>query len=93
MPDPIPREVNVSERFVVLFIPFFSLHSGYSYGTRSLLLFSVFICTGDTPWLNGKHAVFGKVTGGMDVVWKIASKGTEMGKPKATITIADCGAL
>jgi cyclophilin family peptidyl-prolyl cis-trans isomerase len=64
--------------------------------TRPSLFLSVclvFICTGDTPWLNGKHTVFGKVTGGMDVVWKIASKGSEMGKPKATITISDCGAL
>ena len=53
----------------------------------------VFICTGETPWLNGKHCVFGKVTAGLDVVKKIEMKGTEMGKPRATVTISDCGAL
>lgn len=52
-----------------------------------------FICTGQTPWLNGKHTVFGKVTQGMDVVRKIEGKGTEMGKPRAEIKIVDCGAL
>ncbi len=32
-----------------------------------------FITEAATPWLDGKHAVFGKVTAGMDVVHKIAS--------------------
>ena len=53
----------------------------------------VFICTAATPWLNGKHTVFGKVTKGLEVVRKIESKGTEFGKPRATITIQDSGAL
>jgi peptidylprolyl isomerase len=43
--------------------------------------------------LNGKHTVFGKVTGGIDVVKKVELKGSEMGKPRATITIVDSGAL
>ena len=34
-----------------------------------------FICVGATPWLNGKHTVFGKVTSGMDVVKKMEFKG------------------
>jgi len=50
-----------------------------------------FICTGETPWLNGKHVVFGKVTKGMDVVSKISACGTEFGKPAAKIEIVDCG--
>jgi cyclophilin family peptidyl-prolyl cis-trans isomerase len=56
-------------------------------------IFIVFICTADTPWLNGKHTVFGKVTDGMQVVRKIEAYGTELGKPKATITVANSGAL
>ena len=31
----------------------------------------IFITYDDTPWLNGKHAIFGKVTSGMDVVNKL----------------------
>ncbi|CAB9514389.1 cis-trans isomerase [Seminavis robusta] len=52
-----------------------------------------FICTGQTPWLNGKHCVFGKVTKGLDVVKKIEANGTEMGKPLNVITISDSGEL
>jgi len=48
---------------------------------------------GETPWLNGKHVVFGKVTNGMDVVKKISSYGTEFGKPRADVAITDSGAL
>lgn len=52
-----------------------------------------FICTGDTPWLNGKHVVFGKVTSGMDVVRKMEAMGSELGKPRASVVVADSGAL
>ena len=52
-----------------------------------------FICTGETPWLNGKHVVFGKVTKGLDIIRKIEAKGTESGRPKAEVVVADCGAL
>lgn len=52
-----------------------------------------FICTGQTPWLNGKHVVYGKVTKGMDVLKKIESKGNEMGKPRAEVKIVNSGSL
>jgi len=52
-----------------------------------------FICTGETPWLNGKHVVFGKVTNGMNIVKKIEAYGSEMGKPRADVKIIDSGSL
>lgn len=52
-----------------------------------------FLCTAQTPWLDGKHVVFGKVVEGLDVVKKIESLGSESGRTKAKIVIADCGQL
>lgn len=52
-----------------------------------------FICTGDTPWLDGKHVVFGFVVEGMDVVRKIESRGSKSGKTREEITIAECGEI
>merc|ERR1712127_1034597 len=52
-----------------------------------------FICTGATPWLNGKHCVFGKVTKGMDLVRKIETYGSDMGTPRKKIEIVASGAL
>jgi len=38
-----------------------------------------FITLAATPWLDGKHAIFGKVTGGLDVVEAIGTTQTGMG--------------
>src|SRR5256714_12879818 len=35
------------------------------------------VTTGEAPWLDGKHTVFGEVTGGMDVVDKIEGLETD----------------
>lgn len=52
-----------------------------------------FITTIPTPWLDGKHVVFGRVVEGMDVVKKIESLGSRSGRTQQTITIVDCGEL
>jgi len=50
-----------------------------------------FITTAETPWLNGKHVVFGKVTEGMSVVRAIEALGTARGTPTKRVIIKDCG--
>uniref|UniRef100_UPI00398EF989 peptidyl-prolyl cis-trans isomerase-like n=1 Tax=Pristiophorus japonicus TaxID=55135 RepID=UPI00398EF989 len=53
-----------------------------------------FLCTSDTPWLDGKHVVFGTVTEGYkEVVKKMEKCGSESGTPGKKVTIADCGQL
>lgn len=52
-----------------------------------------FITTALTPWLNGKHVVFGKVVEGMDVIKTIESHGSRSGQTDQPIVVADCGEL
>lgn len=52
-----------------------------------------FLCTVATPWLDGKHVVFGQVTKGMNVVSEIEKQGSSNGTPKNVVEIADCGQL
>lgn len=50
-----------------------------------------FLCTAATPWLDGKHVVFGQVIAGLDVVQVVESLGSRSGATRGTIIIADCG--
>merc|ERR1719484_150495 len=53
-----------------------------------------FLTTVPTPWLDGRHVVFGKVIEGMDVVKKIESTPTNPGdKPQEDVVIAKSGVL
>jgi peptidylprolyl isomerase len=52
-----------------------------------------FICTVKTPWLDGKHVVFGKVIEGLDIVKAVEAVGSQSGKTSKTVTIVDSGEL
>lgn len=52
-----------------------------------------FLTTVKTPWLDGKHVVFGEVTDGMDVVKAMEAVGSPSGRPSQPVVIADCGQL
>jgi peptidylprolyl isomerase len=52
-----------------------------------------FITTVKTPWLDGKHVVFGRVLEGMDLVSRIESFGSQSGQTSKVIRIADSGEL
>merc|ERR1711966_174305 len=49
-----------------------------------------FVCTGQTPHLDGKHVVFGKCVEGYDVVKKIEKVGSQSGATSQPVVIADC---
>ncbi|HEV8420905.1 MAG TPA: peptidylprolyl isomerase, partial [Actinomycetota bacterium] len=47
-----------------------------------------FVTVVPTPWLNGKHTIFGQVTEGMDVVERISSVPTGSGdRPKEGVVL------
>nr|XP_003703212.2 PREDICTED: peptidyl-prolyl cis-trans isomerase 6 [Megachile rotundata] len=51
-----------------------------------------FITTVSTPWLDGKHTVFGKVVDGQDVVFKIEQTRTDADDvPIKPVVIYECG--
>ncbi|EGV19991.1 peptidylprolyl isomerase [Thiocapsa marina] len=52
-----------------------------------------FITVDATPWLDGKHVVFGKVVEGMDVVEAMEAQGSRSGGTKTEVVLSDCRAL
>ena len=52
-----------------------------------------FITTVKTPWLDGKHVVFGKVIEGLEVVKKIEEMGSRSGRPRTKVMIVNSGQL
>lgn len=52
-----------------------------------------FITTVKTPWLDGRHVVFGKVLEGQDVVDRVEKVGSNSGATSKTVTIKDSGEL
>lgn len=52
-----------------------------------------FITVAPTPWLDGKHVVFGKVVDGMDVVRAMEAQGSRSGHPLTEVTLEACRQL
>lgn len=52
-----------------------------------------FLTTAETPWLDGKHVVFGRVTEGMDVVERIEALGSPSGRTAKKVVVAASGQL
>lgn len=52
-----------------------------------------FITTTRTPWLDGKHVVFGKVIEGYGVVDEMEKVGSNSGQTSEKVVIEDCGEI
>jgi len=50
-----------------------------------------FVCTGQTPHLDGKHVVFGKCVEGYNVIQAIEAVGSRSGTTSQPVVIFDCG--
>jgi cyclophilin family peptidyl-prolyl cis-trans isomerase len=62
--------------------------ANYGPGTNSS---QFFITSVATPWLDGKHVVFGKVSEGFKTLKNIDAIGSQNGTPSKTVTIIDSG--
>ena len=52
-----------------------------------------FITTAVTPWLDGKHVVFGELREGLELLRAIEARGSRTGEPSASVRIEDCGVV
>ena len=52
-----------------------------------------FITFSKTPWLDGKHVVFGEVIDGFETLHKIEAQGTKSGVPKKEVLIRESGVI
>ncbi len=52
-----------------------------------------FVTTVETPWLDGKHVVFGKLVEGMEILKQIEALGSSSGATSKKVAIEDCGEL
>ncbi len=52
-----------------------------------------FVTTVVTPWLDGKHVVFGEVKEGMDVVKAVEKVGSSSGRTSSEVLVSDCGVV
>jgi len=52
-----------------------------------------FITLDATPWLDGKHVVFGKVVEGMDVVKAMEAEGSRSGQTNRKVVLESCKEL
>lgn len=52
-----------------------------------------FITTAVTPWLDGKHVVFGVVREGREVLEAMEACGSDSGRTSAPVVITECGVL
>lgn len=53
-----------------------------------------FITSKDTPWLDGKHVVFGRVTKGLEVLREIENlECDDQNKPSEEVKIVECGEI
>jgi peptidylprolyl isomerase len=52
-----------------------------------------FVTTVATPWLDGKHVVFGEVVEGEELVKLIEGKGSQSGRTSSKIAIAESGTV
>lgn len=50
-----------------------------------------FLTVAATPWLDGKHVVFGQVVSGFNIVKMIEAVGSSSGKTSQKVTITACG--